>query len=374
MPVLSNSTVRASPSVSIAPAPLTITPARAARERPETSAIGAARISGHGVATTTTASARTGSPLNAQARPATRIVAGRKNAGVAVGHPHERRALRLGLLDQPHERRVRALAGGPVGADVERRAGVCRTAEHRHPARGRLGQRLAAERARVDHRLGADDRSVDRNDLAGPHERRRRRPAPGRPAPPRGDHRPAAARPSGRAGSARSAPVAPAGRRPPQARRRRRTSARSRRRRAPRPSASAPTIATSAIVSTPRLCSTTIVRPTSTASSAASSATAARHTAVASRARPEGVQQAAGHDRDGSDRSENLSAMVNQPEDPGTVTPLLVAGRIARASDRWRRRGGHVGKRGSESSSSTPYNAAALARGTCGPATSRDQP
>ncbi len=45
------------------------------------------------------------------------------------------------------------------------------------------------------------------------------------------------------------------------------------------PSASAPTIATSAIVSTPRLWSTTMLRPTSNASSAASSATAARHTA-----------------------------------------------------------------------------------------------
>ena len=78
VPVLSNSTVRASPSVSIAPAPLTITPLRAARESPETSAIGAARISGHGVATTTTASARTGSPLSAQASPATTSVTGRK--------------------------------------------------------------------------------------------------------------------------------------------------------------------------------------------------------------------------------------------------------------------------------------------------------
>ena len=78
VPVLSNSTVRAWPSVSIAPAPLTITPLRAARESPETSAIGAARISGHGVATTTTASARTGSPLSAQARPAVASVTGRK--------------------------------------------------------------------------------------------------------------------------------------------------------------------------------------------------------------------------------------------------------------------------------------------------------
>ena len=78
MPVLSNSTERASPSCSIVAAPLTTTPARAARERPEISAIGAARISGHGVATTKTASARTGSPETAQATAATIIVAGRK--------------------------------------------------------------------------------------------------------------------------------------------------------------------------------------------------------------------------------------------------------------------------------------------------------
>ena len=68
------------PSRSIAAAPLTTTPARAARETPQSSAIGAARISGHGVATTKTASARTGSPDTAQAAPATTIVSGRKNA------------------------------------------------------------------------------------------------------------------------------------------------------------------------------------------------------------------------------------------------------------------------------------------------------
>jgi hypothetical protein len=44
------------------------------------SAIGAARMSGHGVATTNTASARTGSLEAAQATAATRNVAGRKNA------------------------------------------------------------------------------------------------------------------------------------------------------------------------------------------------------------------------------------------------------------------------------------------------------
>ena len=44
------------------------------------SAIGAARISGQGVATTNTASARTGSPENAQASKATTVVRGRKKA------------------------------------------------------------------------------------------------------------------------------------------------------------------------------------------------------------------------------------------------------------------------------------------------------
>ena len=58
------------PSRSIAPPSLTTTPARAVRDMPETIAIGAARISGQGVATTSTASARTGSPLSAHAAPA----------------------------------------------------------------------------------------------------------------------------------------------------------------------------------------------------------------------------------------------------------------------------------------------------------------
>ena len=45
---------------------------------------------------------------------------GKEEAGVPVGHPHHRRPLRLRLLDQPNQRGVRAVARGPVGADVER--------------------------------------------------------------------------------------------------------------------------------------------------------------------------------------------------------------------------------------------------------------
>ena len=53
-------------------------PRRAAREMPATTAMGTARISGHGVATTSTASARTGSPEKSQAAPAMTNVTGMK--------------------------------------------------------------------------------------------------------------------------------------------------------------------------------------------------------------------------------------------------------------------------------------------------------
>ena len=79
VPVLSSSTVRAAASRSITPAPLTMTPARAARDTPETSATGAARISGHGVATTSTATARTGSPDASQAAAARTTVSTRNH-------------------------------------------------------------------------------------------------------------------------------------------------------------------------------------------------------------------------------------------------------------------------------------------------------
>ncbi|CAM5187966.1 hypothetical protein BTHI11S_00679 [Bosea thiooxidans] len=55
-------------------------PERAARETPPMKATGAARISGQGVATTSTASARIGSPESHQAKPATISVAGRSSS------------------------------------------------------------------------------------------------------------------------------------------------------------------------------------------------------------------------------------------------------------------------------------------------------
>ncbi len=76
VPVLSNSSTDPRASVSSAPPPFTMMPRRAAREIPATMAIGAAKISGQGVATTSTASARTGSPVKIHAPAAMTRVTG----------------------------------------------------------------------------------------------------------------------------------------------------------------------------------------------------------------------------------------------------------------------------------------------------------
>ena len=175
VPVLSSNTVRAPPSRSIAPPPLTITPTLAARETPATKAIGAARINGHGVATTSTANARTASPLSAHARPAIGSVSGRKRR--RSGRPSARRgALGLGLAHESHERRVCAVGGAPGGAQLERVAALevpLRTAAPaaRAPGATRRSGGLVDGGPRADHgRPSARSRRRAR--------RRRRRPRP----------------------------------------------------------------------------------------------------------------------------------------------------------------------------------------------------
>ena len=78
VPVLSNSMTRPAARASSAPPPLMTTPMWAARDSPDMMAIGAASSSGHGVATTSTATASTGSPLTAQDTPARTSVSGTK--------------------------------------------------------------------------------------------------------------------------------------------------------------------------------------------------------------------------------------------------------------------------------------------------------
>ena len=159
------------PSRSITPPPLTITPARAARETPEINATGAARISGHGVATTNTARARTGSPEIAQASAATSAVNGQEDDRVAVGKAHERRLLGLHLPHQPYEGGVGALAtrAGPPAASKASPAFVVplRTTP---PREYDDRQRLSGQRRLVDGRVPGDDDAVDGNDFTRPHE------------------------------------------------------------------------------------------------------------------------------------------------------------------------------------------------------------
>lgn len=80
VPVLSSTIVPAAPRFSSAPPLRRTTPIREARERPDTMATGAARSKGQGVATTSTATARSGVPLTTQAIPATASDSGRNHA------------------------------------------------------------------------------------------------------------------------------------------------------------------------------------------------------------------------------------------------------------------------------------------------------
>src|SRR6516162_4523715 len=77
VPVLSITSARTRAKISSAWPPLTRMPCLAARDRPETIATGTARMSGQGVATTSTATARMGSALQSQDAPASAMVAAR---------------------------------------------------------------------------------------------------------------------------------------------------------------------------------------------------------------------------------------------------------------------------------------------------------
>ncbi|MNE47314.1 hypothetical protein D3C80_1417140 [compost metagenome] len=80
VPVLSRNSCCTPASASRVAPSLIRMPRRAAREMPPMMAIGTARISGQGVATTSTASARSGSPLSHQASAASTRVSGMKNS------------------------------------------------------------------------------------------------------------------------------------------------------------------------------------------------------------------------------------------------------------------------------------------------------
>ena len=142
-------------SVSSGPPPLTITPRRAAREIPATIAIGAANRSGHGVATTRTASARTGSPDRSQAAAAMASVNGTK----IRAYRSARRTNGALLCCASSTRRtmpgVRAVGGGRRGAKIEGRARVDGPRGDRLAFLAGHQPGLAGERGLVEHRRAA---------------------------------------------------------------------------------------------------------------------------------------------------------------------------------------------------------------------------
>ena len=104
-----------------------------------------------------------------------------EEGGVAVGHADEGRALRLGPADEPHDRRVGALRGGPRRAQIERLAGVRRAASQLAPGGIETGSgspvsaasstSASADRDAVDgnHLSGADDDDVSGAKLVDRH-------------------------------------------------------------------------------------------------------------------------------------------------------------------------------------------------------------
>ena len=166
VPVLSNSSTRQRASCSSTAPPLTITPRRAVRDRPETRATGTARISGQGVATTSTATARDSSPDTAQASAGHRQGDGQEPDGVTVGQAHGGGAGRFGRRRQTDDAGVGAVGRGRRGPQVEGAAGVDRPAAHRVARLALDGQRLAGHCRFVDHGDAGFDSAVDGDDLA----------------------------------------------------------------------------------------------------------------------------------------------------------------------------------------------------------------
>lgn len=89
---------------------------------------------------------------------------------VAVGHPHERRAVGPRALDHPHDLPVRARRGVARDAHLERLAGRDAARAHRVPGPPGDRERLAGERGLVDDGGGVFDDAVHGHDVAGTHD------------------------------------------------------------------------------------------------------------------------------------------------------------------------------------------------------------
>ena len=160
-------------SASSGPPPLIRMPLRAACETPAMKATGAARISGHGVAATSTASAADRIARQQPGRAGDEQRDRQQQQREAVGQADERRLRGLRRRHHAHDAGIGALAGGGGGAHLEGLAGIDRAAARGLAACGAstgIGSPVSADF--VDHGARAGDHAVDRHDLAGAHQDR----------------------------------------------------------------------------------------------------------------------------------------------------------------------------------------------------------
>ena len=129
-------------------------------------------MSGHGVATTSTASADTGDPETAHPRPATASVIGKKTTAGSIGDPGGRRPVGLGPLDELHDARVRRRRCRPQRRSVDRLSDDARPAADLVAGLTENRQWLSRQRGFLEHGTRTGQRAVDRDDLAGQHAQR----------------------------------------------------------------------------------------------------------------------------------------------------------------------------------------------------------
>ena len=129
------------------PPPRTRTPIREARDNPDTIATGAASNSGHGVATTRTATARAAEPLTSHASPATDKASGTNQAATRSARRTTGADSAAASFGQPDDPGVGAVRRRRRSADLQSRAGIGAAAAH-HVSRAHTAPEEAHRSAR----------------------------------------------------------------------------------------------------------------------------------------------------------------------------------------------------------------------------------
>ena len=142
----------------------------AARFTPPTIAIGVARMSGQGVATTRIESTRSQSRVDREGEDADDDGDGREPDRVAIGEALHRRLARLRRADQLDDACILALGRQRRDADAQHARAVDGAAHDLRSRLGAHGRRFAGERRRIELRVAVGHFAVGRDEIAGSYE------------------------------------------------------------------------------------------------------------------------------------------------------------------------------------------------------------